>query len=96
MTLDKFVIARRTRQVPRLELIAAVLIAYPRYIDYRKGFSISAEQALEHIILTTNSRRGGITESKLKVGHILRKLQSLTILSAAYATVCGLNTWIEK
>ena len=61
--------------MPLLELIAAVLIIYPRYIDYRQGFFISAEQALERIILTANSRRGGSTESKLKVGQILRKFR---------------------
>ena len=74
LTSDKFVIERRTRQVPLLELIAAVLIVYPRYIDYRKGFFISAEQALERIILTANLSQGCCTESKLEVGKIYRKL----------------------
>ena len=78
LTSDKFVIARRNREVPLLELIAAVLIIYPRYIDYRQGFFINAEQALEHIILTTDSEQGRASSSSLKVGEIPRRLRKFS------------------
>ena len=64
--------------MPILELIAAVLIIYPRYIDYRQGFFINAEQALEHIILTTDSEQGRASSSSLKVGEIPRRLRKFS------------------
>ncbi len=78
LTSDKFFIARRKQHVSLLELIAAVLIIYPRYIDYRKGFFINAEQALEYIFLTANSSQDSGAASKLKVGQVSRRLRKFS------------------
>ncbi len=50
LTEDERPVSRRQRVLGLTELVAGVLIHYPRYIDYRTGFFISAEDALKNII----------------------------------------------
>ena len=78
LTSDELIITRRNRQVPLLELIAAVLIIYPRYIDYRQGYFISAEQALDGIILTADSTQGLTSGPALQKGNIARRFQKFS------------------
>lgn len=71
LTFDSLPIPRRNRKVTLPELITAVLIIYPRYIDYRQGFFISAEQALEGIILLAESKQGN--GSVVQVSQVSRR-----------------------
>lgn len=50
LTIDYLTCSRRQRQLNVNELLAGVLLCYSRYIDYRSGYFISAEQALALII----------------------------------------------
>ena len=50
LTVDHLTCPRRQRQLSVNELVAGVLLIYSRYIDYRSGYFINAEQALALII----------------------------------------------
>jgi capsular polysaccharide export protein len=49
LTQDRHVTHRRGRKLALDELVAAALILYPRYIDWRHGYLVEAESVLEHL-----------------------------------------------
>ncbi|MFZ0614230.1 MAG: capsular polysaccharide biosynthesis protein, partial [Desulfobacterales bacterium] len=57
LTRDRHPASRRGRKLALDELVAASLILYPRYIDWRHGRLISAESALEHLSRKRTGRR---------------------------------------
>ncbi|MGB8426900.1 MAG: hypothetical protein WCD88_14030 [Desulfobacterales bacterium] len=57
LTRDRHHLARRGRQLALDELVAAALILYPRYIDWRRGHLVSVESAMEHLSHAQTGRR---------------------------------------
>jgi capsular polysaccharide export protein len=59
LTQDRHVIHRRGRKLAIDELVAATLILYPRYIDWRRGYLVQAESILERLTSERIGRRRG-------------------------------------
>ena len=57
LTRDRHHLARRGRKLTLDELVAAALILYPRYLDWRYGRLVGVEAALEHISRKRAGRR---------------------------------------
>ncbi len=65
LTEDRLTLPSRQRKLTLEELVAGVLIRYPRYMDYRTGQFIEPERALDKMILDkNNSSTGRIAASK--------------------------------
>ncbi|MEN8809646.1 MAG: hypothetical protein ABF291_19370, partial [Desulfobacterales bacterium] len=71
LTQDRHVIHRRGRKLALDELVAATLILYPRYIDWRRGYLVQAESVLERLTRDRIDRR---CESGMTVSGWGRKL----------------------
>lgn len=57
LTQDRHMLRRRGRKLALDELVAAVLILYPRYIDWRRGYLVQAESVLERLARDRTGRR---------------------------------------
>jgi capsular polysaccharide export protein len=57
LTQDRHVLRRRGRKLALDELVAAALILYPRYIDWRRGYLVQAESVLERLASARTGRR---------------------------------------
>lgn len=80
LTVDRAGIERRGRRLTRQALVHAVLIDYPRYMDYQTGCFITVEQALGSIgkikQQSDAAKTQAIPSSKLR--RVYLKLRNLT------------------
>lgn len=78
LTRDRHPAPRRGRKLDLDELVAAALILYPRYIDWRRGRLVGVESALEHLghVRTGRRQRSGTKALRwgLKLEGFLRGL----------------------
>ncbi|MCB1638895.1 MAG: hypothetical protein KDI15_08610, partial [Thiothrix sp.] len=71
LTTDRHTIARRGRRLVLDELVAAVLILYPRYINPATGAFTTPEHAL-NILVRQLAAQGGRKKNKInRVGRLL-------------------------
>ncbi|PJG86239.1 capsular polysaccharide biosynthesis protein [Conservatibacter flavescens] len=64
LTVDEIQLPRRQRQLALWELIAAVLIYYPQYIDPKTKHMIQAEQAIDILVKQKQQQKGdGLSRS---------------------------------
>lgn len=56
LTQDKTPIPRRTRQLSIDELVAAALLIYPRYVSQKTGQLITAEDAIQELLLQKGNK----------------------------------------
>ncbi|MFZ0134964.1 MAG: hypothetical protein WAK95_20680 [Desulfobacterales bacterium] len=68
LTRDRHPAPRRGRKLVLEELVAVVLILYPRYIDWRHGCLISAELAIERLTRKRTGRRSSSERRVLRWG----------------------------
>lgn len=83
LTEDAMLCSRRTRQRSLAELVAAVFLLYSRYLDYRSGYFLSAEQALDALIETRRAERSSAPIQSSAMQRFYLKLRNL-FLSLLY------------
>ncbi|WP_150538190.1 capsular polysaccharide biosynthesis protein [Actinobacillus vicugnae] len=81
LTQDHLPLARRSRQLHLEELIAAVLVYYPQYVDPEKRIMIDAKQAIEILqqqkrtLANSGIKRPWIAKQLGKLKHLYRALK---------------------
>jgi len=72
LTQDAIEIPRRTRRLALDELVAGVLIAYPRYVSRATGARITPERALEELVRWRAQAGTGVPLWRKLFRHVLR------------------------
>jgi capsular polysaccharide export protein len=84
LTLDRDPNPRRTRRLTLDELVAGVLLRYPRYFSFKANAFVSAEATLEELAAARGSGEGRLS---LHLPHPWRQLQKLAVLLKEIARV---------
>ena len=76
LTQDRYKIERRTRQLKLVELVAATLIDYPRYIDWQTGEFTSPEVIVEQLKQQIEQQGGKQTNQVFWLSRKFRKIRN--------------------
>lgn len=89
LTEDALHAQRRRRRLTLRQLVVGVLLRYPRYIDYRRGYFLSAEQALARI--TSDMPQGAAVSEKIHSKMWIRSYRKTKnlLLSLIYGLIAA-------
>ena len=87
LTQDRIPMCRRTRRLTLDELVAATLLLYPRYYDWKAGCWTDCEGAIDKLVLERQVAERAFGLGRLQLSFIERQLKKLGLLLKGLAHV---------